>query len=206
MPIPVRTNISYGLVDYVFVRRAIFSSLYSPYTRFAPLARALADLGEGDATAMFKMLEKPLFECGCDPSEYRFEALVVEAGISPFVANTSFPLPLVGNTADPVTPLNDAKKVSKGFAGSIVLTQDSARPLQFALKSISGNTSLTEPCPIPTLCPVIGTSFDVNDSRMTAEAQTVLALSPIDHNLLDALQDLARTFNIDNIRFPFGLR
>ncbi|KAJ6510787.1 hypothetical protein C8R45DRAFT_1088930 [Mycena sanguinolenta] len=43
----------------------------------------------------------------------------------PFVANTSFPLLLVGNTMDPVTPLWAAKKMSEGFAGSVVLTQDS---------------------------------------------------------------------------------
>ncbi|KAJ7499974.1 TAP-like protein-domain-containing protein [Mycena latifolia] len=44
----------------------------------------------------------------------------------PFVANTSFPLLLVGNTADPAAPLWAAKKMSQGFAGSVVLTQDSA--------------------------------------------------------------------------------
>ncbi|KAJ7643513.1 TAP-like protein-domain-containing protein [Roridomyces roridus] len=43
----------------------------------------------------------------------------------PFVANTSFPLLLAGNTIDSVTPLWAANKMSKGFAGSVVLTQDS---------------------------------------------------------------------------------
>ncbi|KAJ7231423.1 hypothetical protein C8J57DRAFT_1091798, partial [Mycena rebaudengoi] len=103
-------------------------------------------------------------------------------------------------------------KVSKGFAGSIVLTQDSAGHFSFSAPSVCTqkhiqqyflNGALPDP---DTVCPVIGTPFDDDDSRMTADAQTVLALSPDDHNLLDALQDLARTFNIDNIRFPFGLR
>ncbi|KAJ7209102.1 hypothetical protein C8J57DRAFT_1402317, partial [Mycena rebaudengoi] len=163
-PIPVRTNISYGLVDYAFVRSVIFSALYKPYAQFSPLARALADLAEGNATAMFKMAEEPSFECECDPSGYRFEDHI-EAGVGvycndgktipstfesavrqymemskistwadlfawpkfpkdhfngPFVANTSFPLLLVGNTAGGLS------KMSKGFAGSVVLTQDSA--------------------------------------------------------------------------------
>ncbi|KAJ6604895.1 Alpha/Beta hydrolase protein [Mycena sp. CBHHK59/15] len=40
-------------------------------------------------------------------------------------ANTSTPLLIVGNTADPVTPLAGAIKTSKAFPGSVVLTQDS---------------------------------------------------------------------------------
>ncbi|KAF5365425.1 hypothetical protein D9758_010839 [Tetrapyrgos nigripes] len=43
----------------------------------------------------------------------------------PFGGNTSSPLLLIGNTADPITPLSQAKKTSSVFPGSIVLTQDS---------------------------------------------------------------------------------
>ncbi|KAJ7209104.1 TAP-like protein-domain-containing protein [Mycena rebaudengoi] len=255
-PIPVRTNMSYGLVDYAFVRSVIFSALYNPYAQFSPLARALADLTEGNATAMFKMKEKPSFECGCDPSEYRFEALM-EAGVGVYCNDAKkfpstfeaaqrhyvelgkistwadiwalhrmactawpdfpkdhfkvFPLLLVGNTADPVTPLNDAKRMSKGFAGSVVLTQDSAGHCSVSAPSVCTQKHIRQyflkgTLPEPgTVCPVIGTPFDV-DNHMTADAQTVLGLSADDHNLLDALQDLARMFNIDNVRFPLGLR
>jgi hypothetical protein len=38
--------------------------------------------------------------------------------------NTSFPLLVIGNTADPVTPLPSAKKMSKHFKGSVLLTVD----------------------------------------------------------------------------------
>lgn len=48
---------------------------------------------------------------------YRFTA--------PFEANTSHPILLIGNTADPVTPLKNAFKMSKGYPGSVVLTQNS---------------------------------------------------------------------------------
>ncbi|KAJ7174478.1 Alpha/Beta hydrolase protein [Mycena filopes] len=169
-PIPVRTDIAFGVVDYSMLRRTIFTALYSPYAKFPPLAQALADLALGNATALFKMSsEAPGFECACDPGEYRFEG-VTEAGTAvfcndgrriprdfegvvehyrelskissfadlwepvrmgclawpefpkthfqgPFVANTSFPLLLIGNTADPVTPLWTAKKMAQASRG-----------------------------------------------------------------------------------------
>ncbi|KAK0935492.1 hypothetical protein LTR29_012965 [Friedmanniomyces endolithicus] len=48
---------------------------------------------------------------------YRFEG--------PWIANTSHPLLLIGNTADPVTPVKHAINMAKGFAGAVALTQDS---------------------------------------------------------------------------------
>ncbi|KAK4508110.1 hypothetical protein PRZ48_001848 [Zasmidium cellare] len=44
---------------------------------------------------------------------------------APWQGKTSHPVLLLGNTADPVTPLRAAKKMSRGFEGSVVLTQDS---------------------------------------------------------------------------------
>ncbi|KAF4574326.1 hypothetical protein EYR40_005954 [Pleurotus pulmonarius] len=56
-PVPVVTNISYGLVDYARLRGAIGLSLYSPYVDFPRLARGLADLLQGDGTVIYQMLE-----------------------------------------------------------------------------------------------------------------------------------------------------
>ncbi|GJE95986.1 alpha/beta hydrolase [Phanerochaete sordida] len=42
-----------------------------------------------------------------------------------FVTNTSNPILVIGNTLDPVTPLISAKNMSVGFAGSVLLTQNS---------------------------------------------------------------------------------
>ncbi|CAK5279768.1 unnamed protein product [Mycena citricolor] len=43
----------------------------------------------------------------------------------PVGANTSYPLLVIGNTADPITPLQWARKASTLFPGSVLLTQNS---------------------------------------------------------------------------------
>ncbi|KDQ28679.1 hypothetical protein PLEOSDRAFT_1111900 [Pleurotus ostreatus PC15] len=64
-PVPVITNISYGLVDYARLRVTIFNSLYAPYGEFPRLAQGLADLVRGNGTALYQMLDTPLFDCNC---------------------------------------------------------------------------------------------------------------------------------------------
>ncbi|KAJ6501787.1 TAP-like protein-domain-containing protein [Mycena vulgaris] len=50
--------------------------------------------------------------------------------------NTSFPLLVVGNTFDPVTPLAGAAKTAKSFPGSALLTQDSIGHTTFTTPSL----------------------------------------------------------------------
>ncbi|KAJ7199294.1 TAP-like protein-domain-containing protein [Mycena haematopus] len=259
-PIPVRTNTSFGLVDWTMVRSAIFTSLYTPYATFPTLARALADLSEGNGTAMFKLSEQPAFECGCDPSQYLFEHLREAAfGIlcndgkrlspeyedvvahyrdssqtsswadvweplrmpclawpqfpkdhfqGPFVANTSFPLLLVGNTADPVTPLWAAKKMSQGFAGSVVLTQDSPGHCSIAAVSICTLKHIRQyflegMLPVPgTVCPVDVLLFPSPDFDADDEVQANFVLDAADRNLFEAARELAK---MPLMRFPMGI-
>ncbi|KAJ7165904.1 TAP-like protein-domain-containing protein [Mycena filopes] len=261
-PIPVRTDIAFGVADYSMLRRTILTALYSPYAKFPPLAQALADLSVGNATALFKMSsEAPGFECACDPGEYRFEG-VTEAGTAvlcndgrriprdfdgvvehykelskissfadlwepvrmgclawpefpkthfqgPFVANTSFPLLLIGNTADPVTPLWTAKKMSQGFAGSVVLTQDSVGHCSLSAPSLCTQQHVRRyfqdgVLPAPgTVCPVLAPPFPVRGSEnVEREAQAQAVLSAADRTLLEAVTKVARGFEV---RFPGGL-
>ncbi|KAH8826672.1 TAP-like protein-domain-containing protein [Flagelloscypha sp. PMI_526] len=51
-------------------------------------------------------------------------------------ANTSFPLLVIGNTADPVTPLWAAKKIGNRFGGAVVLTQESAGHCSLSAPSV----------------------------------------------------------------------
>ncbi|KIM42722.1 hypothetical protein M413DRAFT_444393 [Hebeloma cylindrosporum] len=119
----------------------------------------------------------------------------------PFEGNTSHPILLVGNTADPVTPLWAAKKMSRGFPGSVVLTQDSAGHC-----SISGPSICTQRyirnyfvhgvLPKPdTVCNVIGKPFPHPELETVSEgSQSVLAdLSQEDRELFTAIQELSKT-------------
>jgi len=46
--------------------------------------------------------------------------------VGPWTGKTSHPLLMIGNTADPVTPVKHARNMAKGFEGAVALTQDSA--------------------------------------------------------------------------------
>ena len=72
-PVPVKTDSFYELVDYEVLRNIIFNSLYSPYTTFQDVARALADLAAGDGTALLALSSPSIFQCSCDPHEHDTE-------------------------------------------------------------------------------------------------------------------------------------
>ncbi len=64
-PLTVVTDKSYGTLDLDRFKATIFNVLYKPYTLFHPLAQALADLENGNATAIYQMSETPTFGCSC---------------------------------------------------------------------------------------------------------------------------------------------
>ncbi|EJD49761.1 alpha/beta-hydrolase [Auricularia subglabra TFB-10046 SS5] len=120
----------------------------------------------------------------------------VERFHSPFIGNTSYPLLFIGNVADPVAPLWNAEKMSKGFTGSVVLTQNNP-----------GHCSVSA----PSLCtaghvrayfrdgslPTPGTVCDVEQGVFPADGDKMIrALVAFDRQLLDASRDLSARFKV----------
>ncbi|KAF7360212.1 hypothetical protein MVEN_00750000 [Mycena venus] len=239
-PVPVRTPLCYGLVDFDCLRQTVFDALYGPQLTFSPLADALSALASGDGSLIFGLLESsPPYECSCDPTEHQFDNILdsqmailcndgraVPSGFDeaekhyqkmvktsswgsliasirimctgwpdipkrhfqgPVTGNTSFPILVIGNTADPITPLANAKKTSEAFPDSVLLTQD-----------CPGHTSLAAPSPctqgyireyffngtLPeedTVCPVLGSPFpDGRFQKQDESEQTVFSAAQRD--------------------------
>ncbi|KAK7047824.1 hypothetical protein VNI00_006152 [Paramarasmius palmivorus] len=121
----------------------------------------------------------------------------------PISGNTSHPMLLIGNTADPVTPVHAAHVVSQGFPGSVVLTQDSAGHSSLAVPSICTisavrayfiNGTLPEP---GTVCPVIGTPFTNWTSTESEKRQ--LSEGQGDSALYETLKEMGK---LSGIRRP----
>ncbi|KAF8816536.1 hypothetical protein BYT27DRAFT_7077196 [Phlegmacium glaucopus] len=251
-PVPVKSDRSYGVVDYNMLHYLVFRSLYTPFASFQRLARGLAELAAGDGTAVLEWTDPPPFECSQDSSKFLEKnsieastAIMCNDGVDipgdlqyaqkhfemmskksefgkiwsaivtncagwpkfpkdhfqgPFVANTSYPMLVIGNTADPVTPLWAAKKMSRGFNNSVVLTQNSA-----------GHTSVSSPSlctvkhvrqyftdgklPEPgTVCEVDAGPFDKEEGleEGTAQGRLTMHMSEEDKLIFNALKELSR--------------
>ncbi|KAL0580848.1 hypothetical protein V5O48_001140 [Marasmius crinis-equi] len=252
-PIPVVANISYGLVDYNFLRSAVLISMYAP-TAWPSLAEGLQAVHEGNQTFLDSLFQTPMFECDCDGSKHEFdpnpEALnayicndgdPVPPGVEearahyqesvkfsefgsfwacfriacngwspeipkaqfrgPITGNTSFPMLIIGNTADPVTSIDGAKGVNERFSGSVLLTQDSPGHASVAVPSVCTGLAVKEYFvngTLPkegTVCPITGSLFDGSaaaplGSTAITKRDTV---SDSDEPILKALQNLAKS-------------
>ncbi|GJE96256.1 alpha/beta hydrolase [Phanerochaete sordida] len=121
----------------------------------------------------------------------------VERFAGPFVANTSFPLLIIGNTADPVTPLAHAWKMSHGFNNSVVLQQDSAGHCTIAATSLCSAKAIRDyfrEGKLPqngTICSVDSSIFPSN--ALTEKLQT---LEGEDREVMGAWMDISAAHKI----------
>ncbi|KAJ3500369.1 hypothetical protein NLJ89_g9828 [Agrocybe chaxingu] len=256
-PLPVKTDLKYGILDYNSVRLAIFISLYAPYNFFQFLAQGLAELAAGDGRRLLEFVKAPPFQCSCDPSQHLHDvvwdaqtAILCNDGDDipddlestqeyfermantsswadiwspirlscvgwpkfpkdhfqgPFDSNTSHPILLVGNTADPVTPLASAKKMSHFFNGSVVLTQDSSGHCSYSSPSVCTQKYVRDyfvhgTLPEPgTVCKPIGKPFP--PLPVSSDTQ-VPFVAEEDKELFNAVQQLSK---IPFIPFPLRL-
>ncbi|KAK1234476.1 hypothetical protein PQX77_002330 [Marasmius sp. AFHP31] len=267
-PIPVVTNGSYGLVDYRLVHYSILSLLYTPFASWREMAGGLAGLAEGNGTAFYELVARPMFECDCDHSVDELPLILetmnayicndgdvvppdVEAArahyqestkfssfgsiwasfriaCSSWVANgtpqgvfqrytsdvsnfpdtqlrdrsgpigatnTSSPLLVIGNVADPVTSITGARKTSGLFPGSVLLTQDSPGHCSIGAPSVCTAQAVrayfvngTLPAE-GTVCPMDGSPFDAPANASVVNSRRATGS---EDDIRKALQELAR--------------
>ncbi|THH27977.1 hypothetical protein EUX98_g6208 [Antrodiella citrinella] len=214
---------SHGEVDYSLVQKVIFISLYRPYESGMKLASVLADLERGVAEPIFRLsqaeaTEEAMKESFTDDvvalrkhynslsqvsmfSEIWYARLgcagwkvrAKERFAASWETNTSFPLLIIGNTADPVTPLRSAMKMSRGFKDSVVLTQDSLGHGSIAAASLCTAKAVRAYFQNGTL-PEDGTVCAV-ESRMFDEQLSISGtLSAEDRKLLQASHELQQNY------------
>ncbi|KAJ6454993.1 TAP-like protein-domain-containing protein, partial [Mycena sanguinolenta] len=117
-----------------------------------------------------------------------------------FKMNTSFPILLISNTADPVTPLVDAEKMSAGFDGSVLLLQEGPGHTSLAAPSLCTYSHIAAyfvngTLPVRgTICPVDAELFPDSTSNFSAPFRRRLTdLATEEREMLDVLVRMTET-------------
>ncbi|EIN12410.1 alpha/beta-hydrolase [Punctularia strigosozonata HHB-11173 SS5] len=118
----------------------------------------------------------------------------------PFAGNTSYPILLIGNTADPVTPLWNAHKMAKGFPDAAVLTQNSAGHCSLAGASLCTAKYVRDYFregklpPAGAVCEIEDELFPSSDVKQAGDM-----LNHDDRVLLDAARELSDKFEVPRL-------
>ncbi|KAJ7887828.1 TAP-like protein-domain-containing protein [Mycena olivaceomarginata] len=118
----------------------------------------------------------------------------------PVGGNTSVPLLIIGNTADPVTSLWAAKKTAKAFPKSVVLTQDCAGHSSLAAPSLCTRAYvrgyfLSGALPEPdTVCPILmaGSVFRNEEQETPVGEQETFSAN--ERDVFDAFQVVQKSW------------
>lgn len=114
----------------------------------------------------------------------------------PFVGDTAYPILLIGNTADPVTPILHARRISTGFNNSIMLQQDSGGHCSIAATSFCTAKAIRDYFRDGTL-PKNGTVCGISNGIFPrAPADMVVPLSAEDQVVMHAWADIRDSFDV----------
>ncbi|KIJ43912.1 hypothetical protein M422DRAFT_228944 [Sphaerobolus stellatus SS14] len=108
----------------------------------------------------------------------------------PFNTTTSFPLLIIGNTADPVTPLAAAKKAAAGFRNSALLTVNTPGHCSIAGTSPAASKYIRDYFREGSLPPE-GTVCEVEDKLFGLKKDLVTGLSAEDQEIVEAARAIS---------------
>ncbi|KAF8482308.1 TAP-like protein-domain-containing protein [Gautieria morchelliformis] len=109
----------------------------------------------------------------------------------PFNSTTRFPLLIIGNTMDPVTPLVGAKKAAHGFKDSVLLTIDTPGHCSYAATSPSAMKHVRRYFR-EGLLPPPGTVCEIEDKLFGIPEEGFQAVTKEDKAVVDAARAISR--------------